>query len=114
MDELEQLYENYLTAQNNLVKYFGLEKMLSLCNIGKINESYWFVDNQYCLNYAEEKDGFTTGECHRLDDGWDEKVCNIYKMGEYVALQVGCGEHYDGKFEIFRKDREIEIPDYLD
>lgn len=33
MDKIEQLYENYLTAQNNIAKFFGLEKMPDLCNL---------------------------------------------------------------------------------
>jgi hypothetical protein len=109
MDKLEQIYENYKKSKNDLAKYFGLEKIPALCDIGDINESYWFVDNQSCLNFAEEKEDFETGHYYCLDSCNDE-ICGRYEAGRYVALQVGCGEHYNGRFEIFRKDREIEEP----
>lgn len=114
MDKLKQLYENYKTTENNIVNYFGLEEMPPLCDMGEISKFYWFVDNQSCLNFAKEKEMFETGEYYCLDGGCDEEVCGRYEMDGYVALILGVGEHHNGRFEIFMKDKEIEMPDYME
>lgn len=110
IDNLQELYNKYRESEENLAKYFGLEQIPRLCNVGEINDDYWFIDEFGCLNFSETIEGFETGNCYCLDGGCDQDICGRYEKGNYIALVVGCGEHYDGKFEIFRKDREIPDP----
>lgn len=111
MDWLKVYYEMYKNAERVLYKQFGIDKSLESCNIGDINEHYWYINDENNLCYADSKEEFESGDYYCLDNGCDDEVNGVYEFGDYIGIKVGCGEHRDSKFEMFRADRKVAQED---
>lgn len=111
MDLLKVHFASRELAEREIYKYFSIDKIPHETNIGNINDYYWYINDDNYLCYAQTIEEFNSEDYYCLDDGCDDEVIRTYENDGYVGIQVGCGEHRDARFEIFRADKKINIED---
>lgn len=112
MKNLEELFKDYMNNELDIYEYFRTGDMFDI-NIGSINDDYWFL-NDDTLYWCKTKEGFKTGDYYCTEDTCDERVYGSWIKDNYIGIRIGCGEHYDGKFEIFKLENKLTEEEFED